>query len=332
MISDPLTRSPIVHLVFVLARSVIISTWYFIKNNQQPYYDASAEGPNQQNYKEYVSQREGFKLADTRKINSINIMNYFFILGDVLIMFLTVLSFISDEFESIENNVATLVWQILILLSCGISIIIRVNIQSQIRNRYILKSATIAENYHHLFQIVLMIFGVWPQYQQEQNQDQHLIGCLKFIQIFMFVRLLRFILRFTCAFVLMMAACTQWLCRKKVKKGLVSKSRDTLLVKINIPDLQDYDGLPLPDMGRTKGGNDSGIMTPEFSMDDALLTEQQKQERAEKQKIKSRESYISNSRKSSASQQQNSSHKHKPMREMKSGNMSLFLSNSQLQV
>lgn len=65
-------------------------------------------------------------------------------------MFLTVLSFISDEFEAIENNIVTLVWQILILVSCGVSIIIRFNIQSQIKNKYILKRATIAENYHHL--------------------------------------------------------------------------------------------------------------------------------------------------------------------------------------
>jgi len=39
-------------------------------------------------------------------------------------MFLIVLSFISDEFERIEDNIVTLVWQLLLLLSCVISVFI----------------------------------------------------------------------------------------------------------------------------------------------------------------------------------------------------------------
>lgn len=108
-----------------------------------------------------------------------------------------------------------------------------------------------------------MMFGVWPQHQAELNKDVHLIGCLKFIQIFMFVRLLRFILRFSCGLVLMMAASFQWFTRKKVKKGLVSTNRDTLLIKIQIPDMQDYDGVPLTNL-KSNRLDDSGVQTPEW--------------------------------------------------------------------
>ena len=41
------------------------------------------------------------------------------------------------------------------------------------------------------------------------------------------------------------------------------KERETLLVKINIPDIQDYDGVPLPNMNK-KYQDESGVMTPEF--------------------------------------------------------------------
>ena len=65
-------------------------------------------------------------------------------------MFLTILSFISDEFDDLEGNSVVFAWQILVLVSCSVSILIRLNIQNQIRDKYISKRAAIAENYHHL--------------------------------------------------------------------------------------------------------------------------------------------------------------------------------------
>ncbi|CDW76354.1 UNKNOWN [Stylonychia lemnae] len=307
--NDPLTRSPIVSLIFFLARS--------------PYYDNTAEGLHRTNYKDQVNQREGFKLSDPKKINQIYIMNYFFILGDVLIMFLILLSFISDEFERLEDNIVTLIWQISLLLSCVTSIIIRYNIQGQIKDKYIRMKAAIAENYHHLVQIVMMIFGIWPQIQQEHNNDKHLLGCLKFIEVFLFIRLLRFILRFSCGFILMIAACTQWIFRKKVKKGLIRRELDSQ-PEISLQDMADYDGLP---PFRKKLRDEESIQTPEFSIDENLLTEEQKSQNSlKKQKrrgtIQSQASIYS----------QPKSQKHKPLKDLHNENVQLFLSQGQLQV
>jgi len=80
------------------------------------------------NYREYVMARDGFNIYDSRKENSLSIINYLFLLGDILIVFITLLSFIGDEFEDLERNLAAFVWQLLIITFTVISIIIRLRI------------------------------------------------------------------------------------------------------------------------------------------------------------------------------------------------------------
>lgn len=79
----------------------------------------------------------------------------------------------------------------------------------------------------------------------EHIKDYDLLSYLKYIQILLAIRLLRFILRFTCAIILMLIACIGWLCRKRVQKGRVNKDDEKISSKLNEQELFVYDGVPL---------------------------------------------------------------------------------------
>ena len=38
------------------------------------------------NYRGYIMARDGFNIYDSRKVNSLSVMNYLFLLGDILIV------------------------------------------------------------------------------------------------------------------------------------------------------------------------------------------------------------------------------------------------------
>ena len=84
--------------------------------------------------------------------------------------------------------------------------------------------------------IALFALGIYP-YRKFLELPMHTINpdiariqrLFKYALVLMFLRLIRSMLRFTAAVLLMLEAVVTWLCRKRVKKGRLINNNDIVL-------------------------------------------------------------------------------------------------------